>query len=262
MGQHASIRKQCNPPLVPHPVLKRYYGSRENRAAFVHSLFERSACSYDQIDAVASLGTGRRYRRRALLEAGLEPGMRVLDVGCGTGLVSLPAARIVGDAGYVLGVDPSAAMRDIASSHGTFDTVAGVAEDLPITGETFDMVTMGYALRHVDDLDVAFSEFLRVLSPGGTVTILEITRPRSTLGRLATRIVMNSIAPALSVVASRNADGWRLMRYFWKTIEQCVRPEQVLGALNRAGFEDTRRSVVLGVFSAYVGRKPSTAENS
>lgn len=246
-------------PIAPHPVIDRYYASRDERPDFVRRLFDRSARDYDRIDAVASLGTGSWYRRKVLREAGLAPGMRVLDVGCGTGLVALPAAEIVGPEGRVLGVDPNAAMREVARRHGKFETVDGVAESLPVEDAQYDVVTLGYALRHVDDLATAFAEFHRALVPGGRVLIMEITPPRSAVGRAATKLVMRWIVPAISAVVSLSADGWRLMRYFWETIDRCVPPDRVIAALEGAGFEDVRRSIELGVFSVYSGRRPEGA---
>ena len=241
--------------IAPHPVLDRYYTSSEDRSAFVRSLFTSSAHNYNRIEAVTSLGTGRWYRRKVLLEAGLKPGMRLLDVGCGTGLVAMPAARIVGSGGHVLGVDPNEGMRSVASAHGAFEVVEGVAGALPVDTGAFDMVTMGYALRHVDDLSAAFCEFARALTPGGTVVVLEITPPKSVPGRLAMKLIMCWIAPAVSVAVTFGSDAWHLMRYLWDTVDQCVPPDRVLAALENAGFKDVHRSVKVGVFSAYIGRK-------
>ena len=52
------------------------------------------------------------------------------------------------------------------------------------------------------------------------------------------------------------------MRYFWETIEWCVPPDRVLAALEDVGFEDVRRSVDVGVFSVYAGRKADATGNS
>lgn len=243
-------------PVMPHPVINAYYATRGERAAFVRTLFDRSARQYDRIDRVTSLGTGSWYRRKVLREAGLGAGMRLLDVGCGTGLVARPAAKIVGEAGQVLGVDPNGSMLDIARAHGVTEVREGTAESLPVGDGRFDMLTMGYALRHIDDLSIAFAEFARVLRPGGKVVIMEITVPRSAVGRAATKLVMRWLVPAVSAVLSMSTDGWRLMRYFWETIDHCVPPARVLEALRRAGFQNVSRRVELGVFSVYVGNCP------
>jgi demethylmenaquinone methyltransferase/2-methoxy-6-polyprenyl-1,4-benzoquinol methylase len=245
--------------LAPHPVLERYYERRSDRPGFVQSLFDRSARDYDRIDAITSLGTGSWYRRRMLVEAGLAPGMRVLDVGCGTGLVAREAATIVGETGEVVGVDPSPGMRARASMLGRFDVMEGVAEWLPVGDGRFDLVTMGYALRHVEDLGVAFAEFRRVLAPGGRVLLLELTPPKSPAGRVLMRFVMRWLVPSVSSLVTMSRDAWRMMRYFWETIDRCVPPDRVVRALKATGFTGVRRSVELGVFSMYTGTTDTQA---
>ena len=63
-------------PAAPHPPLTGYYGSPEMRPAYLRALFDRTARDYDRINALMSLGWGRRYRREMLAAAGLRPGMR------------------------------------------------------------------------------------------------------------------------------------------------------------------------------------------
>jgi demethylmenaquinone methyltransferase/2-methoxy-6-polyprenyl-1,4-benzoquinol methylase len=248
--------------LAPHPVLRRYYDRSTDRPGFVRSIFDRSARDYDRIDAVTSLGTGSAHRRRMLLKAGLAPGMKILDVGCGTGLVAREAVAIVGDTGDVVGVDPSRCMRERAAMLGQFEVLEGVAESLPIGDGQFDAITMGYALRHVDDLGRAFAEFRRVLAPRGRVILLEITPPKSRPGKVLMRVVMRWVVPSVSASVTLSRDAWRMMRYFWETIDCCVPPDRVILALESAGFTDVRRSVELGVFSMYTGTSdPPTSGN-
>ena len=63
----------------------------------------------------------------------------------------------------------------------TSNVVQGIAELLPFRSNTFEMLTMGYALRHVEDLTSTFREYLRVLKPGGVLLVLEIIPPPSGL---------------------------------------------------------------------------------
>ena len=81
---------------APHPPLTEYYGREEDRRAWVGEQFDKTASDYDRIENILGLGTGSSYRRKILEFAGLKPGMRMLDVGMGTGLVAKQAARILG----------------------------------------------------------------------------------------------------------------------------------------------------------------------
>ena len=94
----------------PHPVLEKYYPSDADRQSFVGALFDGAARHYNRIGTMLDLGSGPWYRRRVLRRAGLRPGMRLLDVATGTGLVARGAVRTLGDPGRVIGVDSSCAL--------------------------------------------------------------------------------------------------------------------------------------------------------
>ncbi|VAW90131.1 Ubiquinone/menaquinone biosynthesis methyltransferase family protein [hydrothermal vent metagenome] len=242
--------------IAPHPVLPAYYGDEEGRRQRVDDMFDSSAKHYDWIVNVMSFGSGTHYRRTALLRAGLAPGMKVLDVGAGTGVVSLPAQKIVGDDGLVVAVDPSKGMLSEATKLGVKHAVMGLGEKLPIEDNVFDFVTMGYALRHVDDLTMLFTEYRRVLKPGGKILVLEISRPGSALGLAALKFYMKKIVPAVTRIARRSSEAEELMRYYWDTIEQCVPPETILAAMDEANVDKSERLVTMGIFSEYRGCKP------
>lgn len=242
--------------VAPHPVLSEYYGSAAQRQAWVDDLFDRTAGHYDWITDVMSFGSGRWYRRWALQRYGLAAGMRLLDVGSGTGVLAQAAQQRVGDDGNVVALDPSQGMLDQAARAAVRLPVNGHAETLPVADQAFDMLTMGYALRHVSDLAEAFREFRRVLAPGGRVLLLEITPPRGRVGYAVLRCYLRRIVPLIARLGRRSRDAQLLMQYYWDTIEGCVPPERILAALEAAGFEQVQRHVIFGIFSEYTGIAP------
>ena len=244
-------RREHESVHAPHPPLKAYFASETERRGWVRGIFDRTAGDYERVERAMALGSGAWYRRQALLRAGLAPGMRVVDVGTGTGLVAREAARIVGDPRAVTGVDPSAGMRRNAHLPEGVRLLEGAAEAIPLADASADFLSMGYALRHISDLAVAFREFHRVLAPGGVVCILEITPPASRLGRTALKAYMRGFVPLLAHAIARSRETPRLMRYYWDTIEACVPPASVLATLALAGFADGTRHVELGIFSEY-----------
>jgi len=240
----------------PHPPLTDYYASEHERFGYLRGIFDRTAADYDRIERVLAIGTGPWYRRQALLRAGLRPGMRVLDVGVGTGLVATEAARIVGDSSLVTGIDPSAGMMSKARLPSGVSLIQGRAEAIPLGDCSVDFLSMGYALRHLSDLSAAFSEFHRVLKPGGRICLLEISRPEGRVQRALVKGYMRVLVPALAWVVGSSADTAELWRYYWDSIDACVAPEHVLDLLQDSGFVSVNHCVPhrrLKVCSEYQG---------
>jgi demethylmenaquinone methyltransferase/2-methoxy-6-polyprenyl-1,4-benzoquinol methylase len=239
----------------PHTPLPGYYGDESERQRFLRRIFDDTAADYDRIERLMALGTGPWYRRQALMRAGVGAGQHLLDVGTGTGLLAREALKLVGPAGSVIGVDPSTGMMAEAHLPPGVTLVQGRAEDTGRPADSADMLTMGYALRHVSDVDAAFAEFHRVLRPGGRAVVLEISLPASRWGRVLLKAYMRAVVPLLARLVARRGDTALLWRYYWDTIESCIAPPQVVQALQRAGFTDVQRHVELGIFSEYTARK-------
>ena len=242
----------------PHRPLTHWYKAPSERTGFVRDLFNGTAADYDRINGVFSLGTGGWYRRQALRRAGLAPGQRMLDVAVGTGLVAAEAARVLGDPGAVTGLDLSEGMLAEARRRlpGGVRLVQARAEALPVADRSVDFVSMGYALRHVSDLGVAFAEYRRVLRPGGRVLLLEIGRPEGRAAQALLKAYLGRVVPALCRWTAPRRRAGQLMDYYWDTIEACVPADTILDHLRAAGFADVRCDPSLGVFKAYSGRRP------
>jgi demethylmenaquinone methyltransferase / 2-methoxy-6-polyprenyl-1,4-benzoquinol methylase len=241
--------------LPPHPKLGRYYKSDEERSDFVTDMFDEGAPAYEWVCRVMSLGTGGQYRKQALRAAGLEPGMRVLDVATGTGLVLRPASELSGGRSLTIGLDPSGGMLRECRKRSAALLVQGRGEALPFRDGHFDMVSMGYGLRHVADLHALFREYRRVLKPGGRVLLLEITQPATALGRTLNRAFLGTLIPGVARLWKGVAAA-QMMDYFWDTIENCVPPDAILSALRAAGFPGAGRTVTGGILSEYLGVRP------
>lgn len=244
---------------APHQPLTDYYADEQARAGFVREMFDTTAEDYDRMEHILGLGTGVWYRGQALGRAGLKAGMRIVDVGVGTGLVAREAVRIVGDPGLVTGIDPSPGMMAQAKVPAGVTLVEGRAEHIPYPDASFDFLSMGYALRHISDLSLAFRELHRVVRPGGKLCLLEITCPESRWGRLLLKAYMKGLVPMLATLIARKRNTRKLWRYYWDTIEACVPPAQVLAALAAAGFTEVRRHIEvkgLSILAEYQATRP------
>jgi ubiquinone/menaquinone biosynthesis C-methylase UbiE len=150
----------------------------------------RWASFYDGLVNILTLGFARRLRTLTVDHALLQPGEKILDVGCGTGAVTLPAKVRVGKSGEAAGIDPAPEMITVArqkASHAglEIDFRVGVIESLPFPDGTFDAVTSSLMMHHLPENVRAkgMAEILRVLKPGGRVLIADMMRPNTTFLR-------------------------------------------------------------------------------
>ena len=252
------MSSEQNNVVKPHPILEDFYQDEQQRRQRVDEMFDASAGCYDTINSIMSFGSGVWYRRQALLRAGLQAGQKVLDVGAGTGVVSMLAQDIVGQSGQVVALDPSAGMLSVAKARGVRNTIQGLGEDIPFPDNSFDLVTMGYALRHVNDLKQLFSEYQRVLKPGGKILILEITRPANRIAAAILKLYLKIYIPTVTRVFLRSAQAQELMRYYWETIENCVPPATITQVMESIELAEVKWHRVLGIFSEYSGIKSTS----
>lgn len=131
------------------------------------------------------VGLGRAFRDRTLSIAALQPGERVLDVGCGSGELARRAAALVGPAGSVVGIDPApdmirVAQQTPASRSGAADFKLGVIESLPFETTSMDVVFASLVLHHLppDVWHSGLREVYRVLRPGGRLVVVDFDRRR------------------------------------------------------------------------------------
>ena len=181
--------------------------------------------------------------------------MKVLDAASGTGLVAQGALDLGIAPRDLVGLDPSRGMLQENRKERSISLIQGFGERLPFRTATFDFISMGYALRHVEDLGRLFREFQRVLRAGGRILILEITRPSSRLAFAVMRFHMQKLVPLLARLSRRHDESARLMEYYWATIAECVPPEAILSALQKSGFRDAVRKTSGNILSEYLGTK-------
>jgi demethylmenaquinone methyltransferase/2-methoxy-6-polyprenyl-1,4-benzoquinol methylase len=232
-----------------------YYADPAKRLPAVRAFFNTSALHYDWVNRLFSLGSGSWYRRFCLRRAGLVAGMQVVDIAVGTGLLAREALRITGDRHAIIGIDISEAMLAIAQATLGIHLIQGAAEALPLASASADFVTMGYALRHVADLEVAFGEAVRILRPGGTILLIEISAPRRRLNRIIAAAYIGGLLPLLSLLMTRDRRARALMRYHWDTIASYMPPDVILRVMTKSGFQNVACTNYADLFQHYIGRK-------
>ena len=251
-----SNREDQPEAVAPRQQIAAYYASPARRPEAVRALFNRFAGHYDLINHIFSFGSGAWYRRTCLRHAGIGPGMAVVDVAVGTGLLARQAQRLMQGDGTLIGIDLSEAMLGLAQKTLGIPLIQATAEALPLADGIADFVTMGYALRHLSDINLALSEALRLLRPGGKLVLLEVSAPSHPALRRAAGVFIGGMLPAVSALATRNRQAKALMAYHWQTIAAYAPPEAVLEALRRTGFQNVACASEFDFFRFYSGQKP------
>jgi demethylmenaquinone methyltransferase/2-methoxy-6-polyprenyl-1,4-benzoquinol methylase len=190
-------------------MLSQVISGDSQRKQHALELFEELPARYDELGAALSLFQDPRWRRAAVEAVEAGPDDRVLDIACGTGLVSGALVKRWGC--RVVGLDQSASMLGRARAKLAADPrlaarisyVEGEAEHLPFADGEFDHLTFTYLLRYVDDPAATLRELTRVVKPGGRISSLEFCVPRRVWfwpWRLYTRVGL----PVLGRLASRS----------------------------------------------------------
>ena len=208
------------------------------------SLFEGLPARYDRIGAVMSFGQDPRWRSALVQAIDPHPGMRVLDVATGTGMVAFELAR---RGCTVVGIDQSPQMLAVAEAKlraagelaGRVSLHHGQAERLPFESESFDALTFTYLLRYVDDRLATLSELARVVRPGGRIGMVEFAVPGSPAARWLWRLYTRLGLPLIGRLVS---PAWlEVGRFLGPNIEQLHAQEPDMTALwRRAGIEQVR----------------------
>ena len=211
-------------------------------------LFAGLPRAYDRMGAALSFGQDPRWRRALVSAIGPHPGMRVLDVATGTGMVAFALAS---KGAEVTGLDQSedmlAGARRGAAEHpelaGRLTFNQGEAERLPFPDQAFDALSFTYLLRYVDDPAATMRELARVVKPGGRIGMVEFGVPESpplkALWRVYTRIGLPTLGRLVS-------PAWQNVgRFLGPNIEQFHAREPDLGALwQQAGVEQVQTRVM------------------
>jgi demethylmenaquinone methyltransferase/2-methoxy-6-polyprenyl-1,4-benzoquinol methylase len=226
----------------PRPALREALATPAGKATYVRRLFTTIADRYDLITVVLSYGQDRRWKRRLIRIAAPVPSERVLDLACGTGdLTRLAAAS----GAHVVGLDLVPRMIALARGRGGARAafLAGDMLALPFPDAAFDLVTTGYGLRNVPDLDRALTEVRRVLRPGGRFVSLDFTRPASPAVWTAYRAYLTGAGGALGWLLHRDPDTYR---YIPESLRTFPGADALVERLRRHGFTHASWTRVLG----------------
>jgi demethylmenaquinone methyltransferase/2-methoxy-6-polyprenyl-1,4-benzoquinol methylase len=178
----------------------------DKKAVDVASMFDTVAEKYDLTNDVLSLGQDRLWRRAVVRTVAARPGERILDIAAGTGTSSEPWAD---QEIQVVPADFSLGMLRVG--HRRRPDMAFTAADalaLPFAGGSFDVVTVSFGLRNVNDTEAALREFLRVTKPGGRLVICEFSQPVNKVFRTVYTEYLMRLLPKIARRTSSNPESY------------------------------------------------------
>jgi ubiquinone/menaquinone biosynthesis methyltransferase len=233
--------------------LDRAFESPDAKRRYNARLFTTIAGRYDFITRLLSYGRDQAWKRDLMARAAIRPGERVLDLATGTGDLALAAA---GDGALVAGLDLAPRMIQLARAKKGAAAVRFLVGDmtsLPLPPASVDVVTTGYGLRNVPDLDRAIGEIARVLRPGGRFLSLDFERPAHEAWRRAYCAYLTVVGATVGTVLHGDPDTYR---YIPASLARYPGAEAVAARLRVAGFASAEVVPKMGGFMAiHVARR-------
>lgn len=224
----------------------------------VQQMFSAIAGRYDVLNHVLSGGVDFYWWGRMARASGAAPGKRFLDVAAGTGDSSVALAKRGAE---VVSTDFTHAMLRLGPSKFARKGLAeriwassdADAQHLPFRGASFDGITICYGIRNVEQRSLAYAEFLRVLKPGGQLTILEFSQPVFPGLRTVYDWYSRRVLPRIGAWISGDASAYT---YLPASIRAFPDQKALAGELETAGFRQvTWRNLTGGIVALHVGLK-------
>ena len=232
----------------------------------IKKLFSAIARHYDFLNSLLSLRFDGVWRRETVKVSRVAPTSKVLDVCTGTGELALAYSDKMGVAGSVIGSDFCFEMlavgkqklqqnsRRRAPSCRNTNFLAADTLTLPFLDNTFDIVSVGFGIRNVADLEMGIREMTRVAVRGGRIAILEFTQPVNPVFRSLYYLYFRKVLPFVGNCISRNKDN--AYGYLPRSVMQFPNCDALKAVMERCGLTDVQfYRKTFGIVAIHVGKK-------
>lgn len=236
------------------------YGTdSRDKAEQVREMFDAIAPAYDFMNRAMTFGIDRLWRRKAVKMLASAHHDEILDIATGTGDLAIRMAGTL-DPLSVVGVDLSEEMIEIGRrkvSDAKLNEVVtlGIGDCLllPFPDSTFDAVTCAYGVRNFADIEAGYREMHRVLRPGGTVLIIELSTPQSSVVRPFYNFYTRTVIPTIGRIVSKDV---RAYSYLPESIAAVPQGDTMCALLSAAGFDAPRAiPLTFGTCTIYIAKK-------
>jgi demethylmenaquinone methyltransferase/2-methoxy-6-polyprenyl-1,4-benzoquinol methylase len=221
--------------------------------AEVQAMFDRVANRYDLMNDLLSVGQTKSWRKATVAAIKPAPGEIVLDLAAGTGTST---AAIAATGAQAIACDLSLGMLEVGKKrHPQLTFVAGDALQLPFADSSFDVVTISFGIRNVQNVQLALTELYRVTKPGGRLVICEFSTPEISWFR---KIYQNYLISALPKVANRLSSNPVAYQYLAESILAWPDQAKFAAQIQQIGWEQVAwRSLTGGIVALHRGNKPA-----
>jgi demethylmenaquinone methyltransferase / 2-methoxy-6-polyprenyl-1,4-benzoquinol methylase len=203
----------------------------------VKNMFAEISGKYDFMNSLLSFGMHKSWRKKTVRASETKEGDSVLDCASGTGDLAIDYKRKVGEKGKVIALDFCKEMLDLMElklkkEKLLIEKVTGDVLNLQFEDKKFDIVSIAFGLRNLDDPVLGIREMTRVLKPGGRLAILETGQPKHIFS-LFYKIYSKFIIPVMGIVFARNKYAYQ---YLPDTASKFPYGEKLAEMLENTGF--------------------------
>ncbi len=228
--------------------------------AFVKQLFDEMAATYGVMNLVSSFGFARRWRRQCIRAVPIRPGDRVLDLMTGMGEILPDAGRMIGSDGSITAIDISSRMCQEARRRASDRVPCPVqiieadvlSIDLPPGSADVVLSSFGLKTLSSDQIRTLARRVHDILAPGGRLSFVEISVPRSYWLRVPYMFYLRRVIPVLGALFLGNPDNYRLLGVYTGAFGDC---SDACRAFAEAGLEVEPVSYFFGCATGVIGRK-------
>lgn len=237
-----------------------YSSDSRSKSEQIKTMFDNIAPAYDFMNRAMTFGIDRCWRRKAVDMLAKTSPREILDVATGTGDLAMLLARRIKES-KVTGLDLSEGMiavgRKKVGEAGLEERISlqcGDCLNMPFEGNSFDAVTVAYGVRNFENLLQGYREMLRVLRPGGTINVIELSTPTSPIVKPLYKFYTRYIIPTVGRMVSKDV---RAYAYLPESIAAVPQRQAMTSLMSEAGFiNPSYRTLTFGTCCIYTATKP------
>ena len=240
-------------------VVKPYEKEEDTKKSQVSRMFNKIAPYYDFLNRLLSLGIDTIWRTKAINQLKSENPKRIIDIATGTADLAIEATKQLNPE-QVVGIDISTEMLEIGRKKidkkkldSTIELMEADSENLPFENNTFDAATVAFGVRNFENLEKGLSEINRVLKQGGTLVVLEFSKPKIFPFKQMFNLYFKYLLPFIGKFTSKDPKAYR---YLYESVQAFPDGKKFVNILEKTGYNSIRCiSLTLGICSIYTGKK-------